>query len=135
VPSHPAAIETCGARRLPGLRREILRVRHHSLFVPRDFDVSPYFEVVKPTLALGFTTGTSTGRGDSRFMEQCRHSHVRGCQHAMTGTSIPLSDRDAVTCCASHDYNCATTRWPVTRCRKPSPARWPAAASSPAVRR
>lgn len=24
------------------------------LFVPRDFDVSPYFEVVKPTLAQGF---------------------------------------------------------------------------------
>jgi cell wall-associated NlpC family hydrolase len=33
---------------------EILHVRHHSLFVPRDFDVSPYFEVVKPTLAAGF---------------------------------------------------------------------------------
>lgn len=33
---------------------EILQVRHHSLFVPRDFDVSPYFEVVKPTLACGF---------------------------------------------------------------------------------
>ncbi|MBL8323512.1 MAG: lipo-like protein [Rubrivivax sp.] len=33
---------------------EILHVRHSSLFVPRDFDVSPYFEVVKPTLAGGF---------------------------------------------------------------------------------
>ena len=33
---------------------EILHVRHHSLFVPRDFDVSPYFAVVKPTLAAGF---------------------------------------------------------------------------------
>lgn len=33
---------------------EILRVRHHSLFAPRDFDVSPYFAVVKPTLAEGF---------------------------------------------------------------------------------
>ncbi|MGC8526204.1 YiiX/YebB-like N1pC/P60 family cysteine hydrolase [Acidiphilium sp.] len=29
---------------------EILRVRDHQLFVPRDFDVSPYFEVVKPSL-------------------------------------------------------------------------------------
>lgn len=38
----------------PGCIDEILRVRHHSLFVPRDFDVSPYFEVVKPTLACGF---------------------------------------------------------------------------------
>ncbi len=33
---------------------EILHVRHHSLFVPRDFDVSPYFAIVKPTLAVGF---------------------------------------------------------------------------------
>ena len=33
---------------------EILHVRHHSLFMPRDFDVSPYFAVVKPTLAGGF---------------------------------------------------------------------------------
>jgi hypothetical protein len=30
---------------------EILHVRHHSLFVPRDFDVSPYFQVIKPTTA------------------------------------------------------------------------------------
>jgi len=34
--------------------RQILHVRHHSLFAPRDFDVSPYFEVVKPTLTNGF---------------------------------------------------------------------------------
>jgi hypothetical protein len=34
--------------------REVYRVRHHSLFVPRDFDLSPYFEIVKPTLAAGF---------------------------------------------------------------------------------
>ncbi len=33
---------------------EILRVRHHSLFVPRDFDVSPYFAVIKPSLIEGF---------------------------------------------------------------------------------
>lgn len=40
----------------PGIRarREILRIRHHSLFAPRDFDVSPYFRVVKPTLEMGF---------------------------------------------------------------------------------
>ncbi len=34
--------------------RESLHIRHHSLFTPRDFDVSPYFDIVKPTLALGF---------------------------------------------------------------------------------
>ncbi len=34
--------------------REILHIRHHSLFVPRDFDLSPYFRVVKPTVEAGF---------------------------------------------------------------------------------
>ncbi len=35
-------------------RREILEIRHSSLYAPRDFDISPYFEVVKPTLRRGF---------------------------------------------------------------------------------
>ncbi len=35
-------------------RREILHIRHHSLFTPRDFDLSPYFQVVKPHLVNGF---------------------------------------------------------------------------------
>jgi hypothetical protein len=35
-------------------RAEILHIRHHSLYTPRDFDLSPYFEVVKPTLEYGF---------------------------------------------------------------------------------
>jgi hypothetical protein len=33
---------------------EVLHIRHHSLFTPRDFDVSPYFDIVKPRLACGF---------------------------------------------------------------------------------
>ncbi len=33
---------------------EILHIRHYSLFAPRDFDISPYFDIVKPTLAEGF---------------------------------------------------------------------------------
>ncbi|MGM0563287.1 MAG: YiiX/YebB-like N1pC/P60 family cysteine hydrolase [Pseudomonadota bacterium] len=32
----------------------VIRRRHHSLFVPRDFDLSPYFEVIKPTVKVGF---------------------------------------------------------------------------------
>jgi len=35
-------------------RREILHIRHCSLYTPRDFDISPYFEVVKPTIKCGF---------------------------------------------------------------------------------
>lgn len=33
---------------------EILHARHHSLFTPRDFDISPYFEVVKPSIEADF---------------------------------------------------------------------------------
>jgi hypothetical protein len=35
-------------------RQEILEIRHSSLYAPRDFDISPYFAVVKPSLANGF---------------------------------------------------------------------------------
>lgn len=35
-------------------RREILHIRHHSLVAPRDFDLSPYFQIIKPHLADGF---------------------------------------------------------------------------------
>ncbi len=38
----------------PYSRREILHIRHHSLFAPRDFDISPYFAIVKPTIEQGF---------------------------------------------------------------------------------
>ena len=38
----------------PACVDEILHARHHSLFVPRDFDVSPYFAVIKPNLLRGF---------------------------------------------------------------------------------
>jgi len=36
------------------LIREIRHIRHHSLYTPRDFDVSPYFQVIKPTIERGF---------------------------------------------------------------------------------
>jgi hypothetical protein len=35
-------------------RREILHIRHHSLYAPRDFDISPFFAIVKPTIETGF---------------------------------------------------------------------------------
>jgi Permuted papain-like amidase enzyme, YaeF/YiiX, C92 family len=35
-------------------RREMLEIRHSSLYAPRDFDISPYFDIVKPTIANGF---------------------------------------------------------------------------------
>jgi hypothetical protein len=35
-------------------RREIYHIRHSSLYCPRDFDISPYFAVIKPTIEMGF---------------------------------------------------------------------------------
>jgi len=34
--------------------KEIMHIRHHSLFTPRDFDISPFFDVVKPSVLNNF---------------------------------------------------------------------------------
>lgn len=50
------AIEVADAD-LPGgqrARAEILHIRHHSLYLPRDFDLSPFFRIIKPRLDGGF---------------------------------------------------------------------------------
>ncbi len=49
IEKRPSADPLC-----PACVDEILHVRHHSMFVPRDFDVSPYFGIIKPTLADDF---------------------------------------------------------------------------------
>jgi hypothetical protein len=47
----PAAGDTAaGASR----RREILHIRDSKLFVPRDYDISPYFAIIKPSIEKGF---------------------------------------------------------------------------------
>ncbi len=35
-------------------RQEILHIRNYSLYTPRDFDVSPFFEIIKPRVRAGF---------------------------------------------------------------------------------
>lgn len=35
-------------------RKEIFHIRDSSLYTPRDFDISPFFAVVKPTIEIGF---------------------------------------------------------------------------------
>lgn len=37
-----------------GARKEILHIRSSRLFAPRDFDISPYFRIVKPMIERGF---------------------------------------------------------------------------------
>jgi hypothetical protein len=38
----------------PFVQSEIEHIRTYGLYTPRDFDVSPFFAIVKPTLAAGF---------------------------------------------------------------------------------
>ena len=45
-------VEAAGQRRDGS--RDLYQKRYHGLFTPRDFDLSPYFEVVKPTLETEF---------------------------------------------------------------------------------
>ena len=33
---------------------EIYHIRHFSLYTPRDFDISPFFDIIKPSIANGF---------------------------------------------------------------------------------
>lgn len=44
---------------------EVLHIRHHSLYAPRDFDISPYFAIIKPTLAHGFDFHKLTWSNDT----------------------------------------------------------------------
>ena len=51
-------------------RDEILHIRHHSLYTPRDFDLSPFFRVVKPTIERNFVIAniqapSTLGGGDA----------------------------------------------------------------------
>jgi hypothetical protein len=38
----------------PFVQSEMDHIRTHGLYTPRDFDVSPFFAIVKPTIAAGF---------------------------------------------------------------------------------
>src|SRR6201997_729623 len=51
-------------------RREILHIRDSSLYMPRDFDISPYFEVVKPTIVHGFDYTTLHGADKQKPLQE-----------------------------------------------------------------
>lgn len=53
---------------------EVNSNRHSLLYAPRDFDISPYFMVVKPTLVRGFNYKYAVGRsspGSCRTRRAC----------------------------------------------------------------
>lgn len=45
---------------------EVLHIRHHTLYVPRDFDISPYFKIIKPSLNGVFDPHKLTWSEDQR---------------------------------------------------------------------
>ena len=56
--SYPILPDMIRRRDNPGAddhNRELLTIRHFSLYSPRDFDISPYFEIVKPSIEHGIT--------------------------------------------------------------------------------
>ncbi len=59
-------VEQDGTEPLTQGAREILHVRHHSLFTPRDFDISPYFKVLKPEVECGFDYQTLSWSAEDR---------------------------------------------------------------------
>lgn len=84
--------------RLPGREdqyEEILHIRHYSLFAPRDFDVSPYFVIVKPTIHTAFDPhaliwGDVYAQDASRDCADARENPMPS-----RGRAIPLLNRTA----------------------------------------
>ncbi len=97
--------------------REILTIRHYSLYTPRDFDISPYFEVVKPTIEHGFdyrgvtaraagsayagSHGASAQLAPKRTFRQRRHACVRRLSRRQVGRPGPSKGSicDSITPC------------------------------------
>ena len=75
----------------PGMEgaHEFAHIRHYSLFAPRDFDISPYFMVVKPTIEACFNHhsvkwGSGKGRieGEQSELHQRQRTPSHGDEHA-----------------------------------------------------
>ena len=58
----------------PFMENEAVSIRRDGLYTPRDFDVSPFFDVVKPTIEAGFDF--------HRWPADRRRSFVRDCAGA-----------------------------------------------------
>lgn len=53
-PILPREIAVCEAGEIAPCGHVVLKRKHYSHFTPRDFDLSPYFQIIKPTLEAGF---------------------------------------------------------------------------------
>jgi hypothetical protein len=60
----------------PYVQNEIDHIRTYGLYTPRDFDVSPFFAIVKPTLADGFDYRTVEWGPPDVTAEDLAHANV-----------------------------------------------------------
>src|SRR6185436_7734736 len=62
--------------------REILYIKHYSVYTPRDFDISPYFQVVKPTIEHGFSYRSARrAHGDAVRSQPLPHEELETVLH------------------------------------------------------
>jgi hypothetical protein len=71
----------------PYVGRENDHIRRHGLFTPRDFDISPYFKVVKPSLDTDFDYRSVSW--DIKNAPHARAGLVPGANRDTTGPSPP----------------------------------------------
>jgi hypothetical protein len=77
---------------------ELAHIRHYSLFAPRDFDISPYFMVVKPTVDACFNPHSVKWGSEKARIEGEQSALLQGHARYLRGMSTPtasgaLSDR------------------------------------------
>ena len=69
-------------------RQEIYHIRDSSLYTPRDFDISPYFAVIKPTIETGFNNKSLTHKFSGFLSSSCqsaREESNRGEEYPSLG--------------------------------------------------
>jgi hypothetical protein len=57
-PILPESVEGAGYGIAPFVQSETEHIRKHGLYTPRDFDISPYFAVIKPVIVDDFNYHT-----------------------------------------------------------------------------
>lgn len=83
--------------RLDYCYREVLHIRHHSLFAPRDFDLSPYFRVVKPTIVKGFNYQAMKWSGEVADYDVLSKTTPRPTSHTKVASKTKSKKRSQKT--------------------------------------
>jgi hypothetical protein len=100
------------------VQRDIVQVRDSSLCTPRDFDISPYFQIVKPVLTENFNyrlmdwidlSGAATGDLKEDATEQrATEQRSPGAENAVDpgiGSAQTWSSREKVLAMTFGDHN------------------------------